>query len=306
MGPAASSLQVGTHYKRSVSKSPPARRLGSELPTAATSARLARPCPSKGEGTAWQPQLRCTKGSPYCEAPPAFRGPRSSGRRGITFRPGQGGRGRGRAQVRRGGGRKPDSCRGGGGTAAAGSWELKPVMLLLRREASLPIPQAGGHHPGRAHRRPGAPAASPRRPLLGRVPARARAPAACEKRADTPHRRAPLIPPHPHSGSISQADPDSLPRPKFPARLRQSPSRRPGARRSPNSRRLLFCQSRLSVCGAGAHAQTPSSLRPRRPLPPPPPSLAGRRPSSSCARALVPPLPMPRETGGYGGAGEER
>lgn len=58
--------------------------------------------------------------------------------------------------------------------AAAGSWELKLVMLLLRRKASLSIPQAGGHHPGRVHPTPEAPTTSPPRSLFCRVPARAR------------------------------------------------------------------------------------------------------------------------------------
>ncbi|XP_059935752.1 basic proline-rich protein-like [Mesoplodon densirostris] len=84
--------------------------------------------------------------------------------------------------------------------AAADSWELKLVMLLLRRKASLPIPQAGDttqsaytRDPGSSGLRETLPAAPPPLPR-----ACARAPAACEKGADTPNLRAPRTLPHPH------------------------------------------------------------------------------------------------------------
>ncbi|XP_026971918.1 uncharacterized protein [Sagmatias obliquidens] len=160
--------------------------------------------------------------------------------------------------------------------AAADSWELKLVMLLLRRKASLPIPQAGDTTQSAYTRDPGAsglleplPAAPP--PL----------PRACA--------RAPAASP---SGRLSPADPVSLPRPKFPTphhrrrrrrrRLRQPSeisARRPGARRGSKTRRLLLRQTRLYVCGAGAHAQTPSSLLLLSQPPPPATATAssGRR-----------------------------
>lgn len=202
--------------------------------------------------------------------------------------------------------------------AAADSWELKLVMLLLRRKASLPIPQAGGHHPGRVHPRPGAPSGL-RQPLPTAPPllprARARAPAACEKGADTPNLRAPRTRPHPHQA-------ESLRPTRIRSPGRNSPPPPPAAASAPppafgNFRRDTRSSERpedpppdpalwLRPSGRMRRRHLPSfSSACPLPPPPPPPPLAGGRPSSFCARALVPPLPMPRETRGYGGAGEE-
>lgn len=58
------------------------------------------------------------------------------------------------------GGRKPDSCRGGGGGGLLGT-ETRDAVAA---EKSLITHSAGGgHHPGRAHPRSGVPAASPPR-----------------------------------------------------------------------------------------------------------------------------------------------
>lgn len=57
--------------------------------------------------------------------------------------------------------------------AATGSWELKLVMLVLRRKASLPIPQAGGHQTGQARTLETRRSEGPSRPTLVRPRARA-------------------------------------------------------------------------------------------------------------------------------------
>lgn len=94
--------------------------------------------------------LQCTKGDPYRGWPLASAARRSDSDSCTTGRGevGEGSAGSGRAQVRHRGARAqgcatrrartPDSC-----GRAAGSWELKLVMLLLRRKASLPMPHAG-------------------------------------------------------------------------------------------------------------------------------------------------------------------
>lgn len=147
-------------------------------------------------------------------------------------------------------------------------------MLLLRRKASLPIPQAGGHHPGRVHPRPGAPAASaspsPPRPLSCRVPARARRPRVKKERTHLTCAR-PVPGPTPIrqnlSGRPGFAPPAETPHPRRRRRLRRlrQPSaisaETPGARRGPKTRR----QIRLYGCG----------------------------PRGACADAIFPPSPQP-------------
>ncbi|XP_064125981.1 basic proline-rich protein-like [Loxodonta africana] len=208
----------------------------------------------------------------YRREPPALRGRRNSRRCGVS-RGDKGRTGPGRAQVRQeeqGSAAGPEESLTHFVTAAAGSWELN----------------SRGHHPGRAHPRPGLqhpPRASPLAAAPPPLP-RARAPAAREKRADTPNlaRAARAPQPAPPPLRIPQSDPDPLPRLKFPtpntpgvgasASLRQFPCR-DRVRQGPKTRRLLAGQTRLYVCGAGAHAQTPSFLRPLS-LPPPPVATA--------------------------------
>ncbi|XP_028353153.1 sterile alpha motif domain-containing protein 1-like [Physeter macrocephalus] len=107
------------------------------------------------------------------------------------------------------------------------------------------------------------------RPLLCRVPARARRPRVKKERT---HLTCALPAPCPTpirptlSGRPGFAPPAEIPHPHHRRRRRRlrQPSeisaRRPGARRGSKTRRLLLRQTRLYVCGAGAHAQTPSSL----------------------------------------------
>ena len=184
------------------------------------------------------------------------------------------------------------SCRGGGGSG--GGLLGTETRDAVAAEKSLITHSAGGGTPPRARTPETQGSSSLRGPLPAAPPplprARARAPAACENTADTPNLRAPRTLPHPHSGRNSQADPDSLPRPKFPTpttprrrRLREPSAisvRTLSARQGPKPRRLLLCRTRLYVCGAGAHAQTPSSLLPFC-LPPPPATAT----ASSCRRS---------------------
>lgn len=103
--------------------------------------------PVEGRGTAWQLPPLCTKGTTAVGEDTRFY-------RGIPGR-GEGGAGRGGAQVaawRRRRRRVPPRAEEESLThvvaAAEGSWELQLVMLLLlRRKASLPVPQAGAGEP---------------------------------------------------------------------------------------------------------------------------------------------------------------
>ncbi|XP_061026899.1 WAS/WASL-interacting protein family member 1-like [Eubalaena glacialis] len=139
------------------------------------------------------------------------------------------------ASTRRG--RKPDSCRGGGGLLGT---ETRDAVAA---EKSVITHSAGGgdttqsaytRDPGSSGLREPLPAAPPPLPTLSGRPGFA----------------PPAEIPHPHHRRRRR-------------RLRQPSeisARRPGARRGSKTRRLPLRQTRLYVCGAGAHAQTPSSL----------------------------------------------
>lgn len=199
--------------------------------------------------------------------------------------------------------RKPDSCRGGGGGLLG--TETRDAVAA---EKSLIIHSAGGGTPPGARTPDTGPSDRPAT-LPSRPRARARATAACEEERTHLSRARPAPRPTPTRAvsrptrfaprpSSPPPPPASAPPPAF-GNFRQDT-------RGPNTRRRLRRWTRLYVCGARTHAQTPSSPPSSVSSPPPPPAPAGVRPSSSCARALVPPLPMPRETGGYRGAGEEQ
>lgn len=159
--------------------------------------------------------------------------------------------------------RKPDSCRGGGllGT------ETRDAVAA--EKASLAIRQAGDHHPERAHPRPDAPAASagrsPPSPLACRLRAR-RPPTRKERTHLTCTRPAPCPTPTQAESyrPIVFAPAAEIPHPTTSARLRQPSAISVGRPRARlllgQTGRLLLGQTGLYVCGAWAHAQTPSSL----------------------------------------------
>lgn len=284
------------------------------------------PLPVEGRGTAWQLRLLSTKGTTAVRG----RHPTPSGHPR---------KGRGRcAQVegeprccsekegkeeeegsatRRG--RKPDSCRGSSGGllgAATRDAAVAEEKSLITRSAG----RGGGGEdtaPGRAHPRPSAPHPPRRRGPRGRQQ---------RTRLTCAHARG-VVPPNPLPSVTAPPQPlhatriRSLARPSAPppTALRRRRLRRPSAisvgRRSRElgaGRRQATSpgQTRLYGCGAGAHAQTPSSLLSSA-TPPPASSSSSfsstvrARPSSSRAGALVPPLLMPRESRGYGAAREE-
>ncbi|XP_066872626.1 uncharacterized protein [Kogia breviceps] len=164
--------------------------------------------------------------------------------------------------------------------AVTDSWELKLVMLLLRRKGSLPIRQAGDttqsaytRDPGSSGLREPLPAATPPLPR-----ACARAPAACEKGADTPNLRAPRTVPHRHQA-------DSLRSTRIRSPGRNSPPPPPPPTSAPPP---AFGNFRQENRRSARFEDSP-------PPPPPEPALCLRR-RGACADAIFPPSPQPAPT----------
>lgn len=268
----AASLQVTTDCKRFLS--------GDELPPAVDCKKQQHlparsPLPVEGvEGTAWQLPPRRTKGGAAREEPPAFRGPRGSG---ISSEPARAARPGGQAQVRRGGeegpaarlGGTPDSCRGGGGLLGT---ETRDAAAA---EKSLITHSGGGVFGGDTP--PGARTPEPRGPGGFRGPlrpprARARAGRVWKKERTrlTGARSAPRPTPHGPTRILSpEAEIPHPPTAGASVNLRQFPPGHPalGEARRPAAAASFYRQTRLYVCGAEAHAQTPSSLLLSRPPP---------------------------------------
>lgn len=211
------------------------------------------------------------------------------------------------------------SCRGGGGSG--GGLLGTETRDAVAAEKSLITHSAGGGTPPRARTPETQGSSSLRGPLPAAPPplplarARAHRPRVRTQRTHlTCARPAPCPTP-------TQAETHRPTRIRSPGR-NSPPPPPPGVGASASLRQFPSGHSALGKArspaasfsaGPGFMSAAPGRMRRRHlpsfpfacPLPPPPPPLAGGRASSSCARALVPPLPMPRETGGYGGAGEE-